>query len=74
MIAASGGSSSAALLRASALAMLVSAAACPSPGASDRQNTSIPVSAVDVPQAPTVPTTGAGRPLAQLCPSALPNR
>ena len=65
------GKISIAVLRAWALVMLVSAAAEPLSAA--RQNTSGAVSDVFVPQAPTVPTTGAGTPGPQSYPSVLPS-
>ncbi len=54
------------------LTTLMSARASPEPGVSEAQKASIASSAVLVPQTPMVPTTGAGTPRAQSCPTVLP--
>ncbi len=64
------GKASIAVLRALGLVILVSAVAAAESAA--RQNTSMAVSPVLLPQAPTVPTTGAGTPGPQSRPRVLP--
>ena len=69
---APGGRASTAVLRACSGVIVRSAAACPSSGESARQYTSGAVSTVLSPQAPTVPTVGAGVPAAHSWASVLP--
>ncbi len=73
MIAAPAGTASTAVLRPFASVIAVSAAA-EAVASSERQNTSGAVSAVLLPHAPTVPTSGAGTPGPQFCPSVFPMR
>jgi hypothetical protein len=73
VIVAPVGIASTAVLREFARVIEVSALAVPT-ASFDRQKTSGAVSAVLMPQAPTVPTMGAGTPGPQSYPSVLPTR
>jgi hypothetical protein len=67
------GIESTAVLRDCARVTVLSAAAA-GVASSERQKMSGAVSLVLVPHAPTVPSTGAGTPAPQFCPSVLPSR